>query len=148
MFQEKTWKFLKPIDFRIILEYFGGIGLPHAIGDPIGKSWTNLISGKSQYMDFTRLGINLFSIKLHNIMKIRTPVYNDIVDSIKNDTLIKKETQNQLIKDNVVLLIKKENIKSFPKNIYKKTLNSSDVLVLFLDKQKIDRFNTTCTSKF
>ena len=116
--------------------------------DPIGKSWTNLISGKSQYMDFTRLGINLFSIKLHNIMKIRTPVYNDIVDSIKNDTLIKKETQNQLIKDNVVLLIKKENIKSFPKNIYKKTLNSSDVLVLFLDKQKIDRFNTTCTSKF
>ena len=32
--------------------------------DPIGKSWSNLISGKSQYMDFTRLGINLFSIKL------------------------------------------------------------------------------------
>ena len=116
--------------------------------DPIGKSWTNLISGKSQYMDFTRLGINLFSIKLHNIMKIRTPVYNDIVDSIKNDTLIKKRTQNQLIKDNVVLLIKKENIKSFPNNIYKKTLNSSDVLILFLDEQKIDRLNTTCLSKF
>ena len=116
--------------------------------DPIGKSWSNLISGKSQYMDFTRLGINLFSIKLHNIMKIRTPVYNDIVDSIKNDTLIKKRTQNQLIKDNVVLLIKKENIKSFPNNIYKKTLNSSDVLILFLDEQKIDRLNTTCLSKF
>ena len=81
-------------------------------------------------------------------MKIRTPVYNDIVDSIKNDTLIKKRTQNQLIKDNVVLLIKKENIKSFPNNIYKKTLNSSDVLILFLDEQKIDRLNTTCLSKF
>ncbi len=115
--------------------------------DPIGKNWTNVIAGKSQYVDFTRLGINLFSIKLHNLMKERGPVYEDIVKSIDDRNLITSNTHNRLIKDGVVLLVKKENAGSFSSDVKKINLNSNDILILFLDEKEEKLFDKNCLNK-
>ena len=80
-------------------------------------------------------------------MKERGPVYEDIVKSIDEGNLISQNTHNRLIKDGVVLLVKKENIRSFSSNVKKINLNSNDMLILFLDEKEEKLFSKNCLNK-
>ena len=115
--------------------------------DPIGKNWTNVIAGKSQYFDFTRLGINLFSIKLFNISKERYPIYEDIMSSLQNSKTISVSSENKLVRDNVVLLVNKKESSLFSSRVKKIDLKNGDFLVLFLSGEKENLFYNNCLKR-
>lgn len=115
--------------------------------DPDGKNWTNVIAGKSQYFDFTRLGINLFSIKLYNISKERDQIYEDIMSSLQNNKAISVSSENKLIKDNVVLLVNKKESSLFSSKIKKIDLKNGDFLILFLNMEKENLFYNDCLKR-
>ena len=115
--------------------------------DPIGKNWTNVIAGKSQYFDFTRLGINLFSIKLFNISKERYPIYEDIMSSLQNSKTISVSSENKLVRDNVVLLVDKKESSLFSSRVKKIDLKNGDFLVLFLSGEKENLFYNNCLKR-
>jgi len=116
--------------------------------DPeIGRNWTNAISGKSQFVDYGELGINLLNVEIIDISNSRKIVYLDIKKALNHNKKISKDSIEILLKTGVVLIVSDNYNELFPENITRINLDNKDTLILFLNKDEENFFIEHCKQR-
>ena len=113
----------------------------------IGEPWSNDIAGKSQFMDYGGRAINMMSKYIIDVHLERGNIWRDMERALKRGISPSQMTVNYLLHTGVVMIVKDENSKIFPKKIEKVNLKNTDTLVLFLQNEKKEDFYKNCINK-